>query len=86
MRNHLTNLALAPVRLAAAVLTAAVTDRLDALAFDANDTGDVLSELIERIEDLEAMSAAMRTDDPGYLDARGRIRQRHADKLATVVA
>lgn len=89
----LTNLALAPVRLTAAILTAAVTDRLDALTSqienvksDNEDTADVLSELIERVEDLETLNASMRTDDTGYLYARNRVRARNTAKQETVIA
>lgn len=87
--NDLKNLALAPVRLTAAILTAAVTDRLDALTSqienvksDNEDTADVLSELIDRLEDLELAST-------GFSSARGaleRVRVRVANQRETVVA
>lgn len=72
----LTNLALAPVRLTIAVLTAAVTDRLDALAHDNNDTADVLSELIERVEDIEKCWVVPTQDDHDLYMALARVRTR----------
>jgi hypothetical protein len=90
----LTFLALAPVRLAAAILTAAVTDRLDALTeqiegvkLDLEDAGDVTTELIERIEDLEAVNTPnARIEDERFCAAIDRITDRAARDREQVVA
>jgi hypothetical protein len=88
----LTFLALAPVRLTAAILTAAVTDRLDALTeqiegvkLDLEDAGDVTSELIERIEDLEAVTRERpNAKTSGFCAARPDHRPRRPDREQVV--